>query len=157
MIVSLDAIFSVNSKIGSKIIANGSAHLAPNCPKTSHTALLVNKRWVHESTGHSGVAVLSVDNWSKQHTLVAQVSLAPREYQEIAGEFRRIQGRSYDYLGVFYLGIWIFLSFFGATLPAKNMWQDKSKYFCCEALAAMTGHDYSMMAPVQILAKLEDV
>lgn len=154
MIVTVDALFSSSPKIGALIIAHGSAHLASDLPKTSHVALLVNKRWVHESTGRPGVAVLSYDKWCKLHAEVARISLAPKEYQEIADQFRAIKGKKYDYVGVLYLAFWIFLSLFGATLPAKNRLENKQKYFCCEVLGTLTGQYYGMSAPVQILEKL---
>lgn len=154
MVVTLDALFSYSPKIGAKIIAQGTAHLAPSYPKTSHVALLVNGRWVHESTGKAGVQVVSYDVWAKVHHEVARVSIAAREYQEIAEKYREIKAKKYDYLGVFYLAYCIFLSYFGATLPAKNIWENSKKYFCCEVLAHLTGKYYGMSAPVQILADL---
>lgn len=153
MMVSVHALFSTSSKVGARIIAEGTAHLAPQCPKVSHTALLVQERWVHEATG-TGVHVSSYDNWSKLHTEKARVSMAPREYQEIADNFRAIQGKKYDYMGVFYLSWRIFLNFFGATIPAKNAWESRNKYFCCEVIAKLTGKYYGMKSPVQILQEL---
>lgn len=154
MVVTLDALFSYSPKIGAKVIAHGTKHLAPSYPKTSHVALLVNGRWVHESTGKAGVQVISYDAWAKLHTEVARVSIAAREYQEIADKYREIKSKKYDYLGVFYLGFHVFLSYFGAKLPAKNIWESPKKYFCCEVLAYLTGKYYGMSAPVQILADL---
>jgi hypothetical protein len=154
MIVTVDALFSYSSKIGAKIIAHGTKHMAKNQPLTSHVALLVNKRWVHESTGHSGVTVLSYEKWSKLHSEVARVPLKSTEYQIIANKFRQMVGKKYDYLGVFYLAFRIFLSYFGATLPAKNKLESTKKYFCCEVLGALTGQYYGMKSPVQILQDL---
>lgn len=151
--MSVHALFSTGPKIGAKIIAAGTAHLAPTCPKVSHTALLVQERWVHEATG-AGVHVSSYDSWSKVHKEVARVELAPREYQEIADKFRAIQGKKYDYLGVLYLSWRVFLNFFGATIPARNAWESSRKYFCCEVLAKLTSKYYGMKAPIQILQEL---
>lgn len=156
MIVTLDALFSHNNMIGSKVIALGSKHLAKHLPNTSHVALLVNKRWVHESTGHSGVRVISIDKWKTINTEVARIELQPKTYQQIADKYRTIQSKKYDYLGVFFLALSIIPTFFGLGLPKKNLWEDKNKYFCCEALAYFTGQDYSMSTPVQILQKLMD-
>lgn len=154
MVVSVHAIFSHNSKIGSKLIANGTSHLSPKNPKCSHTALLVNNRWVHESTGHTGVRIISYDKWSKLNSEVARVLLPTMEYQKLADEYRRIKDKKYDYFGVFYLALCIFLTFFRFKLPKKNKWESSNKYFCSEVVGKLTGHYYGMSAPIQILQKL---
>ena len=155
MIVSNHALFSSNNLIGSKVISKGTAHLESEIKDVpSHTAVLVNERWVHESTGHSGVRVISYDAWSKINKEVGRVQLASREYQVIADQYRNIKGKKYDYPGVFYLGLCIIPTFVGFKLPKKNKWESSNKYFCCEALGSLTGHYYGMETPVQILAKL---
>lgn len=123
-------------------------------PTPSHTALLVNERWVHESTGKLGVKVMSYDKWSELHTEVGRVFLQEIEYQKIADKYREISGKPYDYLGVAYLGLCVIPTFFGFSLPEKNKWESPSKYFCCEALGFLTGHYYGMSTPVQCMAKL---
>lgn len=154
MKVTVEALFSFNHKIGAYLIAYGTAHLAPNTKeKVSHTAVLINGRWVHEATGE-GVTVKSYELWSTEHTEVARVKLQDQEYQIIADHCREILGKKYDYAGVFYLGIVTVPTFVGAKLPSKNLWQSNNKYFCCELLGKLTGHDYSMSAPVQILERL---
>jgi hypothetical protein len=153
MIVSIDILFSHNNMIGSKLIVWGSHHLAKEIPKTSHVALLVNKRWVHEATG-AGVHVSSYDLWASRQTEVARVEQCPIEYKELADQFRMIQGKKYDYPGVFFLGLAIIPTFFGFDLPKKNLWESKNKYFCCEAVGYLTGHYYGMSSPVQILKAL---
>lgn len=139
--------------IGSKIISYGSAHLEPKMPKASHVAVLINERWVHEATG-AGVTISSYDKWSQQHEEVNRIQLKSREYQEIADQFRSIQGKKYDYLGVFFLGLCIIPTFLGRKLPKKNMWESKHKYFCCEVLGYLTGMYYGMSSPVQIMGSL---
>lgn len=156
MLVSVHALFSSNNLIGSKIIAKGCRHLGPDTPETSHVALLVNERWVHEATGH-GVNVLSYDKWTKVHQEVGRVVLAPREYQEIADRFRQIMGKKYDYVGMLYLAFWVGLSFLGAKIPKKNILESSTKYFCCEVVGKLTGQYYGMSAPVQIFANLKEV
>jgi hypothetical protein len=153
MVVSVHAIFSKNSKIGSKLIACGTKHLASNRTPVSHTALLINERWVHESTG-KGVKVRSYDVWITEHQEVARVQLIDQEYQEVADHFRAIQDKKYDIPGVMYLAICIALNLIGKPIPKVNKWQSKNKYFCCEVLGYLTNEDYSMAAPIQILDKL---
>lgn len=156
MLVSISALFSSNNMIGSKLIAKGTKHLAKHLPDTSHVALLVNDRWVHESTGHSGVRVISIDKWSKYNKEVARIELNPKPYQQIADKFRAIKAKKYDYLGVIFLGLAIIPTFFGFKLYKKNLLENKNRYFCCEALAYFTGQDYSMSTPNQILLKMMD-
>jgi len=157
MVVSVHAIFSHNHLIGSKLIANGTKHLAQSLNvKASHTAVLINERWVHESTGHSGVRVISYDLWKQINTEVGRVQLESREYQEIADEFRKIKDKNYDYPGVIYLGLCIVPTFFGLKLPEKNKWESPNRFFCCEVLGKLTGQYYGMSSPIQILDKLQN-
>lgn len=155
MIVTIHALFSRNEKIGSKLIAKGSKHLAPDMPETSHVSVLVNNRWVHEATG-DGVNVLSYDLWQTMHTEVGRVQLKDREYQEVADRFRLIQGKKYDYPGVFFLGICTVPTFVGFSLPKKNLWESPKKYFCCEVLGYLTNKYYGMSPPVLILKDLRE-
>lgn len=153
MVVTVHALFSHNKMIGSRVIAEGTHHLAPKMPKISHVAVLINGRWVHEATG-SGVHIVSYDKWQAVHTEVARVQLQDKEYQVIADQFRLIKDKKYDYPGVLFLALAIIPTFIGLPLPKKNLWHSKNKYFCCEVLGFLTDRDYSMAAPVQILDSL---
>jgi hypothetical protein len=141
--------------IGSKIIAKGTKHLAPDVPECSHVALLVQNRWVHESTMKSGVRVLSYDKWLSVNTEAARVQLDSQEYQNIANGYRIIAGKKYDWKGILFFTLAIIPTFLGFKLPKKNLWEDPKKYFCCEVLGYLTLHGYSMMAPCQILRSLK--
>jgi hypothetical protein len=163
MIVTVDVLFSSSPKIGARIISGGTAHLAPEVNQApSHVALLVNGRWVHESTGKTGVQVLSYPQWLQMHREVARIPQPAREYQEIADQYRKIKGKKYDYLGIVFFALALIPSFlayhlFGAKdfmLPKVNMFQNPNKYFCCEALGYLLGKCYSMHAPVQVLSEL---
>lgn len=155
MVVTVHALFSYNNLIGSKIIANGTAHLAPKMNvKASHTAVLINERWVHESTGHSGVRVISYELWKQINIEVGRIKLADREYQEIADEYRKIKDKDYDYPGVIFFGLAIIPTFLGFKLPKKNKWESPNRYFCCEVLGKLTGKYYGMHSPIQILEEM---
>jgi hypothetical protein len=154
MVVSIHALFSHNDMIGSKIISKGTKHLAKDMPETSHVALLVNNRWVHEATG-SGVHIKSYDLWNKTQTEVDRVKLNDREYKELADQFRKIQDKEYDYPGVLFLALCIIPTFVGLPLPKKNLFQSRNKFFCCEVVGYLTGQDYSMHSPIQILKALK--
>jgi hypothetical protein len=153
MLVTVHALFSNSHLIGAQVIAKGTAHLEPTLPQTSHVAVLINNRWVHEATG-AGVNIISYQKWLELHQEVGRVELKSREYQEIADQFRSIQGKKYDYLGVFFLGLCIIPTFIGIKLPAKNQWESKKKFFCCEVLGYLTGMYYGMSSPIQIMASL---
>lgn len=155
MKVQVHTIFSHNNMIGSKIIAAGTAHLAKSINEhVSHVALLVNNRWVHEATGHSGVRVISYDAWSKLNAEVARVQLKDMEYQTLADKFRAIQGKKYDYLGILFFCMVVPFTFIGLPLPKRNLFESKDKYFCCEVIGSLTNQYYGMCAPVQILKSL---
>lgn len=154
MNVTVHALFSKNNLIGSKIICKGTKHLAKGLPECSHTALLVNNRWVHESTGHTGVRVISIDSWSTVNVEVARIKLPDMDYQELADHFRKIKGKKYDYLGVLFLGLDIGLTFLGCNLDRVNQWESDDKYFCCEVLGKLTQRYYGMHSPIQILRDL---
>lgn len=157
MIVTVHALFSSSPLIGAQIISKGSAHLVPEIkPTPSHVAMLINNRWVHESTGKNGVAVLSYDLWKTIHKEVGRVQLESRQYQEIADKYRDIKSKKYDYLGVLFLGLSIIPTFLGFKLPKRNLWESKDKYFCCEVLGYLTNMDYDMSTPVQIFQMLKN-
>lgn len=153
MIVTVEVLFSSNNLIGSKIIAKGTKHLASKLPDVSHVAILINGRWIHESTGSAGVRVISYDAWKKINTEKAKFKLEDQEYQIIADQYRKIKNKKYDYLGVLYLGIMLIPTFFGKKLPNKNLLQSTNRYFCCEVLGYLTNKCYSMHPPVRILSE----
>lgn len=156
MLVSVDALFSRSNKIGALAIAAGTAHLASSIkPTPSHTAILVNGRWVHESTGKSGVAVISYEKWGQLHKETARISLPSRQYQELADIYRTMSSKKYDYLGVLFFALAIVPTFLGFKLYPKNLFESKNRYFCSEALGKLIGRYYSMHAPVQIQEELE--
>ncbi len=153
MKVSVTYIFSKNNKIGSKIIRWATSHLkTQNYDTPSHAAILVNHRWVHESTLESGVRVVSIDEWSKQNVIVCSISCpVERDYEEIKKYFGVIRNKKYDWLGVIYLGFYILLSrYFGIKIPDKNKWQSDNKYFCTEVIGYMINEDFDMKSPTEV-------
>jgi hypothetical protein len=154
MVVSVHALFSKSSKIGARVIASSTAHLSSDIKvPVSHTAVLINDRWVHEATG-SGVHISSYDLWKIEHSEVGRVSLQSVEYQQIANKFREIQGKEYDYIGILYIAIRLLPTFLGFKMPKKNKWESSKKYFCCEVLGFLTNKYYGMSTPVQIMDDL---
>ena len=159
MKVKIDYLFSKNDKIGSRLISWGTAHLTDESIVPSHIAVLVNDRWVHESTLESGVRVISYDKWKKINQEVAKISCVhgKRDYSEIKEIYRSIKDKDYDWAGVTYLGLWIGANkICSVDIPEDNKWQSNNRYFCCEAVEKLTGiGPTDMKAPVQLLSELK--
>lgn len=155
MQVTVEYLFSARPLWGSRLISWGTSHLTSTRPVPSHVAVLVQGRWVHESTLDKGVSVMSYDRWKQQHTELYRIPCEQktREYSEIKKVFRGLAHKKYDRLGLLYLALWVaFTKVFGGSLPSRNRWQDKDRYFCSEAAGALTGIPRSsMLTPVQIL------
>lgn len=159
--VEIHYLFSKNDKIGSVSIRKSTAYLEPQLdPDTevpSHVAILVNNRWVFESTLETGVRRITYEEWKKQNTEVAKYKCtSTRTLEEIVRYFRSIKDKKYDYCGVVYFGYRVILNkIFGIEIPNINKWNKDDMYFCCEVMGTMLGLDYQMVAPVQIMVQAE--
>jgi hypothetical protein len=152
-------LFSKNNKIGSKLISWGTKQLYNTEKTPSHIALLINERWVFESTLFTGVRIITYDRWKDINEEVAKYQ-CPKdntEFSTIKNLYREIDQKGYDWLGTCFLGVYLALNkFFGITIPQKNYWENENKYFCCEVIAKLTGvNDYAMKAPVNLMVELE--
>ena len=163
MKVTVEYLFSNSDLIGSKAIVFGTAHLYPHIPKEkvpSHISMLINGRWVHESTLENGVSVMSLEKWLIKNKIVARIPCkqSTREYNELKDIFRSIKGKKYDYPGVSYLGICLAGNkFIGTTIPDENKWEKPNRYFCCEAVEKLSGvPSTSMKAPVDLMMEWSD-
>ena len=107
MKVKIHYLFSKNKKIGSSFISWGTTHLSNRKNIPSHIALLVNERWVFESTLDTGIRVIPYKKWLEINEEVAKIAcdLVKREYSEIKAIYKDIQNKKYDWLGVSFLGI----------------------------------------------------
>ena len=151
-------LFSTSNLIGSKIIRWGTKHLEPEIKNTpSHVAILVNEKWVFESTLESGVKRISYDKWKEKNKEVGKYKCqTKRELSEVIDYFRSVNGKKYDYFALIYFSIYVGLNkFFGIKIPKKNKWNRKNSYFCSEVMGEMLGLDYQMTAPVQIMAQAQ--
>jgi hypothetical protein len=157
MKVSVYYLFSKKDLVGSKLISWGTKHLYPEFKNTpSHVAILVNNRWVHESTLESGVKVMSYEKWLELNHEVAKIpSSVEWEYEDIKNLFRSIKGKKYDWMGVLYLSVWmIFSKLFNVKIPEHNAWENPDRYFCSEVMGYMLNSNYDMKPPVAILKEL---
>lgn len=158
MQVVVHYLFSKNKKIGSKLIrfitkslGNKSFYNTP-----SHTALLLNNKWVIESTIEKGLKIDSYSNWKKRNTELSKILSKEKWYfGKIKTLYRSIDGEKYDYLGVLYFAWRIILKLsLRIEFPKINKWHNPDRYFCTEVIGRMTGEDYQMTSPVELMEKL---
>ncbi|MEM4359954.1 MAG: hypothetical protein QXT45_05445 [Candidatus Bilamarchaeaceae archaeon] len=143
--------------MGSKFISWLTAHRNRTRFVTpSHVALLVNDRWVFESTMDAGVRVISKDKWQLKNTVAHLYDLGAWEYQEVADYFRAIKGKPYDYLGALFLGLCLFINkVLRIPLPKQNYWHSEDKFFCSEVVSKMLRINGDMTSPADILSLCE--
>lgn len=159
MKVRVFLLFSRNKKIGSRFISwltnhrNNTKFMTP-----SHIALLLNNKWVFESTCDKNVNVVSLNKWKQIHEICHFDELGIFEYQDIANIIRLIRGRRYDFLGAFYLGVRLLLNkFFKLSIGSKNYFESKNAFFCTEILSKIINKNLSMYSPADILSNLDEL
>lgn len=157
MKITLHYIFSRKEKWGSKLISWASNKITPieNCP--SHVALLVNNKWVFESTLDKNVRVISYKKWKKINIETHKLKCSQeRTFQELKNVLKPLKGKKYDWLGIIYFSYRILLNFlFQVKIPKHNKLEQKNAYFCCEAVGELTKTDYSMTTPAQLYLNLK--
>lgn len=157
MKVSVHYLFSKNKKIGSRLISWGTSYLEPKIKNVpSHVAVLVNNKWVFESTLESGVRRISYEKWLEINEEVEKIECTQeRELGEVLDYFRSIKDKKYDYQGILYFS-WRILLFITLKIkmPTKNRFNRKNSYFCSEVVGKMTGVDCQMTAPVSLSVKI---
>jgi hypothetical protein len=157
MKVQLHFLFSRNNKIGSKLISWSTQSLnQTQVPTPSHVAILVNKRWVFESTLTSGVRIISYNKWL---TINEQIKCIPFYqsicYKELKNHFKNLKNKRYDYEGILYFAYRIILfKLFFMAIPEKNKFNKPSRYFCCEVIGKLLNKDFSMKAPTELVKVL---
>ena len=156
--IKLHYLFSKNKKIGSTIIRKATKHLEPDISEEeipSHVAILINNRWVFESTLESGVRRISYEKWLEINTEIDKIECqTERTLEGVLGLFRGILDQDYDYLGVCYFGYRLALSIlFDTEIPKINKWNQDNSYFCSEVVGKLLELDYQMIAPVQIMVE----
>lgn len=153
--ITVNYLFSKNKKIGSYLIRKFTKNLSKlnfdNIP--SHTALLVNNRWVHESTMSSGVRIISYSKWLKINTEVYKIyAWDITDYQQIKQKYKKIKKKKYDYFGALFVGWRILLKYLKLLpLPKTNRYNDPNKFFCCEVVGELLNIDYTIKTPVEIM------
>lgn len=159
--VSVDIVFSKNDKIGSKFISWGTSHLNKDLSfqnfNPSHVAILVDKRWIHESTLESGVRIIPYKKWLQINHQLKIIHYSNVEYSVIKNSFKRLKNKKYDWLGVIYLSIWIGIKMILPTIkiPSVNKMECSKKYFCCEVIGELIKQNLDMKAPIEVLSLLQ--
>lgn len=148
---------SRNKKIGSRLIAWGSSLLFPKMKKVpSHVAILVDERWVLESTLFSGTRVYPYKKWKEINEELYKIECINHfGHKNVFKEFRAIKGKKYDYAGLIYFGYRIFLNTaFNIPIPTKNRWNNKNRFFCSEVIGSLTSRNYEMKTPAGVIDDL---
>ena len=157
MNIKLHYLFSRKEKWGSKLIGWASNKHTPLDNTPSHVALLVNERWVFESTFEKNVNIIEYDKWKAQNIQTHRLLCSQkRTLEEIMNIMRSIKGKKYDWKGILYF-TWRFMLFwlFKKDIPDENKLEQPDHYFCCEAVGKVTGMDYSMKTPAGIYIELK--
>lgn len=156
--VSVFVLFSKNDRIGSKIIRfftkNENKY---KIPTPSHVALLIDERWVFESTAEKGIHITPYSKWLNNNEICFITYLNDYPYEFIKKLYRSLDQKKYDWLGLIYLSIWTVLNrLFCVSLPERNCLERSDKYFCTEVLEHLIDKDLSMYSPTKVMIHLID-
>lgn len=157
-VVSVHYLFSRNEKIGSKIISSGTKFLNPKIENSpSHAAVLVDNRWVIESTLESGFRVIPYKKWlAINEELYKVLCVKVWTFESIKNLYKPLKNHKYDYFGVIYFTWRVLLQkMFNIKKPKKNLFNHKDKYFCCEVVGIMNGKSYEMTSPIELLSLIK--
>ena len=158
--VKVQYLFSNSPLIGSRAIIWGSNHIydLDTVDIPSHVAILIDEKWVLESTLSTGVRIEGYNKWLSHNNEVAKIDCSEefRYWEDVKEMFKETKEQKYDWAGVAYLGIWLAINkATGLKLPSDNAIHNEDKYFCCEVMAKMTGLDYQMAPPVKVMMDLK--
>lgn len=154
--MKVDFLFSKRNTIGSKLISWGAKHENLNiqdCP--SHAAILINKRFVVESTMSSGVRIVPYFKWSEINEELYRIPSNDIDRDFFDNTILDTWGKKYDWMGILYFACcYIKLIVFGQKLPIVNKWERESHLFCIELVGKLSNTYYSMTSPAKMCAKL---
>lgn len=156
--VTVHYLFSKNKKIGSRAIAWGTKHRNETKRETpSHIALLINNKWVFESTLETGIRIIGYNEWKTINTEVAKIcDNNTHDYSEIKEMFKELKNKKYDWCGVLFLTLCLIPNkLFGTKMPKDNKFAQDHKYFCCEVIGKLLDVDYDMKCPIDIMNDLK--
>jgi hypothetical protein len=145
---------SRNNKLGSRLISWSTGKLHPELNPCSHVAIKLGPIII-ESTLKNGAQIQPYSEWIKHHVVVYAFKCSEdRKAVEVIDKvFKSFWGKCYDYAGILFFS-WRMLGFilFKKPLPKINRWQSSKKYFCVEMIEKITGQDYQMTSPIQLVS-----
>jgi len=161
MDVQISYLFSRRPKFFSRLIALGSRYsideLRQSSKIPSHTAYLINDRYVVESVFEGGYRVLPYGKWKEINELIAVVPAGTRTMTHLKEKTRKFEGRSYDMWGALYLAVCVGLKIvFRMPIPRHNRLHKPHQYFCCELVGEIEGEDYAMKSPAKIMLQIQE-
>lgn len=153
--MKVEYLFSKSPKsIFSKAIAWASSKEGIKLEKyPSHMAVLLDDTMVIESTLTTGVRMIPYSHWLKKNEELYKIPCMHevRSSKDTLEKAYAKWGAGYDWMGILFF-TWRFLGLilFKKSMPGKNHWQNKKRYFCCEYAGTLTGEDFSMKTPARI-------
>jgi len=157
----ITAIFTRGNSIGGKLISWGTkrkGQSSKECP--SHVAFRFNDV-IFESTLFSGVREVSSEEFYANHTVITEIDLGISEestYRFLEKARAEIKGSGYDFPALMYFSLiaLMYKAGFYEEIPTKNRnyWNFKNKFFCVEVYSIITGEDYSLVSPNDLMILL---
>jgi hypothetical protein len=156
MIVKVTYLFSRQDKIGSRLISWASSKLLNIDPTPSHIAILLNDKYVFESTLDKGVHISRYEDWKSYNIELYQLTdTKPYEMYQIKVIYKPMLGKKYDYMGILYFAYrFLLMLVFNIKIPNINRWQRQNSYFCCEAVGKLAEIPYEMRTPAKMYEEL---
>lgn len=121
----------------------------------SHTAILINGRFVIESVFGQGVRIVPFDKWAEFNEELYRIPSNDISREEFDATLLSAWGKKYDWRGILYFAYrYILLMLLNWSLPKKNKWQRNTHLFCIELVGRLSGTYYSMTSPAKMCAQL---
>lgn len=119
----------------------------------SHIAIESHGLVVHAN--FLGVVVSSKESFEDISTIVesSHIDTSPDKLLRFIGEY--VGTGKYDFGGLLYCGLRIFLRLFGIRIPKKNLWQMTGMFMCTELVSLYVyDHEDSELTPRQLYDKI---
>ena len=158
--MKIEYLFSRNEKIGSKLIRWASSKEELGLRKEdipSHVAVLMNDKFVIESTMFTGVRMIPYEKWKQKNIEIFKIPCeqGDKPSGDVFHVLAKVWGKPYDWNGIAYFAV-AFLNMIlrGVELPKTNPWQKRKKFFCTELAGRISGVSYEMTSPAMMCAKI---
>jgi len=157
--MSIKAIFVTNSLPLSRLVSWGTRRKGQKIADVpSHVGFLFFDSIMIDSTLTSGVKESTYDKFKDKYRIVSVVDLDITEsytYRYLENARSRILGSGYDWIAITYYSYRVVLhKFFNIPIPKKNKMNVANNYFCTEVMQVITGTDYSIVSPNDLMIEL---